>query len=36
MPEQDDLEEYLGELEVEIAAERRDLQAAREARPGQT
>lgn len=36
VPEEDDLEAYLGELEAEIAAVRRDLQAAREARSGQT
>jgi hypothetical protein len=36
VPDEDDLEEYLGELEAEIAAVRRDVQAAREARSGQT
>jgi hypothetical protein len=36
VPEEEDLEEYLGELEAEIAAVRREMQAAREARSGQT
>jgi hypothetical protein len=36
VPDEEDLEEYLGELEAEIAAVRREMQTAREARSGQT
>lgn len=36
VPDEEDLEEYLGELEAEIAAVRREMEAAREARTGRT